>query len=182
SQQQLAPARQKPRAVIELNLPHLRRRSRPFQRQEVIANLARASTEIVFGAQRGEIAADRRLLPLIVGDSGVGGPDAANRRIGNARMVLVSRPRRVPSRALSADIGRNSAVDGPPDMTLTVADHEVLMRYAYLRPKGERVSHGGHTLKSYEVHVSRCRQRRQPGPEPTHLPLGLRPQQCPQRP
>ena len=80
-QQQIVPALQEQRAVIQLDAQHVGRRRGCRERQQIIANLARARRQIVFATQRRQIGADQCSLTWIRGDSRVGGPDSAGRRV-----------------------------------------------------------------------------------------------------
>ncbi len=49
--QEIAPARQENRAVVELDLQHVRGGGGAFDRREVVADLARPGAQVVFGAE-----------------------------------------------------------------------------------------------------------------------------------
>ncbi len=86
-QQQVAPARQEQRAGIELNGQHVRLGRRMRESQQVIADLARPCADVVTPGSHVDLIVAEYRLERSIHHALICGPEPADRRIGNARMI-----------------------------------------------------------------------------------------------
>ena len=164
AQDQVAPPRQEGGARVELDVEHVGRRELLALAQSV-ADLARPGAHVVVAvAERREHAA--------VHDAGVGGPQAAARRIDDPR-VLVRRQPAVPAApavsprfrelAAQADAARQGAIDRPADAAAAVGDDHVLRRRAQPVGRFERLFDGARRLERQQGRGEALGRMRAPG-------------------
>jgi hypothetical protein len=90
--QKAAPASQEQGPIVELDTEHVRRRGRPWQREQVVADLPGSGSHVVVRADRSVDSADRGELGQVVSGTRIRCPDAADLRVYDARMRLGCRP------------------------------------------------------------------------------------------
>ncbi len=165
--QQIVPAREEQRPVVDLDLQHVFRLRVPGNRDQAVVDLLRARAEVVLRAERRFVTANRRLRRAIVDRARVRRPDPAGGGIEELRVSRRRRPRRVAAETqFGIRGGGNAAGDGPGDVPIACRPPSGSRGYADRRCECDSLRGGGRRLERRDIEVGGCRHCREPAREP----------------